>query len=140
MKKKSLPIVEIALFALTLLYFIGTLTFLSPCGPKEDGGFMTCHWAGQALKGVSCLMAAIAAMALAARNAAAKRGLMTALVPAGVLAALVPGRLIGLCMMNSMTCRAVTQPAALVFGLAVAVLALIEAIRLLRAERQAVRR
>ena len=140
MKKKSLPIVEIALFALTLLYFIGTLTFLSPCGPKEDGGFMTCHWAGQALKGVSCLMAAIAAMALAARNAAAKRGLMTALVPAGVLAALVPGRLIGLCMMNSMTCQAVTRPAALVFGLLIAALALADALRLARSERQATAR
>ena len=138
--RKKPPVFEIVLFALCAVYFIGALTFLFPCGPKEDGSFMTCHWAGQALRGVSCLMAVVAALALATRNDAARRGLVTALIPAGALTAALPGRLIGLCMMNSMTCQAVTRPAALVFGLLIAALALADALRLARSERQATAR
>ncbi|MBQ8954076.1 MAG: DUF4418 family protein, partial [Clostridia bacterium] len=77
MKKSKPPVFDAVLFALCALYFVGTLTFLAPCGPREDGSFMTCHWAGQALKGMACLMAVMAALALAARTSAAKRGLAT---------------------------------------------------------------
>ena len=136
---KRKPVPEIILFALCALYFVGTLSFLSPCGPKEDGAFMTCHWAGQALKGVACVMAILSALALAARSNGARQGLVTALAPLGALAAVLPGRLIGLCVMNTMTCRMVTRPAALVFGALIAVLALAEALRLAGAERRAAR-
>ncbi|MBO5574333.1 MAG: DUF4418 family protein, partial [Clostridium sp.] len=47
---------DIALTIISFLFLIGTKTIFGPCGPKEDGSFMTCHWAGQALFGIACVM------------------------------------------------------------------------------------
>jgi len=65
MKDKTSHLFDIALFALACLYFIGTRTFLRPClNPMENGMWMTCHWAGQALSGLACVLAVTAAMRL----------------------------------------------------------------------------
>ena len=91
---------DILLPLAALLFLLGLLFVFSPCGAKEDGGWMSCHWAAQALKGV-------AALAL-------------------VLALLIPGRLIGLCMMASMRCRSLMAPAVTVFSVLLLALALLD--------------
>ena len=58
MKKttKSGP-VDVLLAVFSVAYLVGVRTVFLPCGPKEDGSWMNCHWAGQAVTGVAvCLV------------------------------------------------------------------------------------
>ena len=119
-------IMEIILLIVSLIFMIGTLSFLKPCGPAEDGSFMACHWAGQALIGVSVVLLVLSVILLILRSEPMKQGLAIAVIPVGILAAVIPGGLIHLCMMETMRCHAVMRPGAMCFGIVIAVLALIE--------------
>ena len=107
---------DILLPLLALAFFLGLLFVFGPCGPKEDGGWMTCHWAGQALRGLAGALLVIALLHLLPGRAELKMGLDLATLPLSVLALLLPGRLIGLCTMASMQCRSVMRPAVTVFA------------------------
>ena len=66
MKKRIIP--AIILFVIAIVIAIGSQTFLSPC-IHEDGSFGTCHWAGQAVLGLGCVLAVQAILALCIRPA-----------------------------------------------------------------------
>ena len=104
------------LFVLSAALFAGVLTVFAPCGAKEDGGWMTCHWAGNAVAGVAAVLTALAIMRLFVKDTKARLGLSAAMIPVALLSALFPGRLISLCMMPAMRCRAVMSPAVTVLS------------------------
>ena len=106
MKKSVLP-AAVILF-LSLVIAVGETTFLSPC-VHEDGTFGPCHWAGQALLGLGCVLGTLAALALFMKRA--RLGVYLSALPVCVLGILTPGTLIGLCRMSAMRCRMVMQPA-----------------------------
>ena len=110
----------------SLAFFLGLLFLFGPCGAKEDGGWMTCHWAGQALKGVAALELALGLLHLLPGRAGLKQGLDLAIALAAVLALLIPGHLIGLCVVASMRCRSAMTPAVTVFSVLLLVLAVID--------------
>ena len=124
-KKARLGATDIVLIALCAVFLVGMLTFLSPCGPKEDGTWMNCHKAGTALT-----VLAVAALAISVVHAfaprAAKKISDIVLLLCGILAAYIPGNIISLCMMPEMQCRAVTRPGAIVFGVLIAVAAVLD--------------
>ena len=102
--------------AVSIFFLIGFMSFLKPCGPKEDGTWMHCHQAGQAL----CLIAAgLALLSLAALLMKGKASMLLALLSIilALLAIILPGHVISLCMMPEMRCRAITAPAGFVFGI-----------------------
>ena len=136
MNKKRLVIPDVILFALCAVYFIGTMTFLKPCATHDDGSWMTCHWAGQALVGLSCALAVLSALKLAFSSAQVRLGIAIATIPSAVLAVFIPGQLISLCMMNSMRCHSVMRPGATVFGVLIAAISLIDALMLARAAKR----
>ena len=115
MKKNRIGAMDIALLAASAVFLIGLLTIFQPCGPKEDGGWMTCHWAGQALRGIAAAMVVLAALRLFVSQGA-QRGLDLSLAVLSVLSACVPGRLIGMCMMHTMRCHRLMTPFALVMA------------------------
>ena len=124
-KNKRVEIWDVVLLVLALILFIGLLTFLKPCGPKEDGSWMTCHWAGQALVGISGAMLVLSVVHLFVKNHV-KIGLDIGMMVLSVLAICVPGRLIGLCMMDTMRCRAVMSPGVTVTAILTAAAAIID--------------
>ena len=109
-----------------LLFLLGLLTVFAPCGAKEDGGWMSCHWAGQTLRGLSGAMLVIALLHLLPGMGEMKKGLNLAMLPLCVLAMLVPGRLVSLCMMASMRCRSVMSPAVTVFSILLIALSVLD--------------
>ena len=121
--KKSNKVTGIVLLALVLLLAVGTATVFGPCGAKEDGTFMTCHWAGRAVTGVAIVLAVIAAARLLVRDAGVQAGLSAAAIPAAVLVALIPGRLIAICGGVTMKCHTGLQYVSLVLGVLIAVVA-----------------
>ena len=123
MKKQIVP--AILLLCLAAIVIIGSQTFLAPC-IHEDGSYGPCHWAGQSLLGLGCVLLLIAALALCVRRA--RPGLFLGALPVCVLGILTPGTLIDLCRMSTMRCRAVMQPAMVILFSAALLCALTGAI------------
>lgn len=111
-KQKRVCWTDLALLVIGLAFFVGMLSFLSACGPKEDGSWMTCHWACQALRGVAGAMLVLAVLRLLLRPRA-RVGLDLGSIVLALLAVCIPGRLIGLCMMKTMRCHTVMVPGAI---------------------------
>ena len=59
MKKVKERTAGIVMTVLSLLLTIGSKTIFSACGPKEDGSWMTCHWAEQAVFGMGIVLTLI---------------------------------------------------------------------------------
>ena len=123
MKKQSIP--AVILLILSLVTAIGSQTFLSPC-VHEDGSFGTCHWAGQVLLGLGCVLGILALFSLLIQRA--RFGAFLSAMPVCVMGILTPGTLVDLCHMSTMRCRMVMQPAMIILFSAGLASALIGAI------------
>ena len=110
--KKS--VTAILVLIVSFLFFAAMLTVLSPCGPKEDGTFMSCHYAGRALRILSGAAVVVAAAAFFRKELARLADIVLALL--GLAVIVIPGGVIHLCMMPEMKCRAVMKPGAIVFA------------------------
>lgn len=118
-KQKKRPVASIAVFLFSLVLFAAVMTVLSPCGPKEDGTFMSCHQAGTALRILSGAAVGISlfSMLMAAKENAKMRLAADLLIVVLCLAILiVPGNVIHLCMMPEMRCRALMKPGSAVLS------------------------
>ncbi len=109
MKKHIIP--AMILLILSLVIVIGSQTFLSPC-VHEDGSFGPCHWAGQALLGLGCVIGILAILSLCVQKA--RLGAYLSALPVCGLGILTPGTLIDLCHMSTMRCRMVMRPAMII--------------------------
>ena len=111
--KRSHLVLHLSTAALALFLCIGTVTFLGPC-VHEDGSAGPCHDAGTA---AAILSAVLAVLALLPLLPAVRRAPLLSVVPdaaAAVLSVvlfLVPGVMCRLCMMSTMRCLSVMQPA-----------------------------
>ena len=123
MKKQMIP--AMILLVLSLIITIGSQSFLSPC-VHEDGSFGTCHWAGQALLGLGCVVGILAILSLCVQKA--RLGTYLSALPVCGLGILTPGTLMDLCHMSTMRCRMVMQPAMIILFSAALLCALVGAI------------
>ncbi len=114
--KRHIGLSDILLLVLSVAFLIGSRTVFLPCGAQEDGSWMTCHWAGQAVSGLAAVLVVLAVLHILLSDARIKTGLSVAVLPVAVLTILIPGTLIPLCMMDTMRCHAVMRPAATVFS------------------------
>ena len=119
-------ITDVLLVLVSGTFLVGMRTFLLPCAQQADGKWMVCHWAGEALTGVSALLFVLALLHAAIPRAGIKAGLDLAMIPAAVLAFLLPGQMIDLCMMETMRCHTVMQPAARAIAVVTIVLACLD--------------
>ncbi|MBF1684669.1 MAG: DUF4418 family protein, partial [Selenomonas sp.] len=83
---------------------------------QADGRWMVCHWAGEALTGVAAVLFVISLLHALIPRAQIKMGLSLAMIPAAALAFLLPGTMIDLCMMETMRCHVIMQPAVTVIA------------------------
>ncbi len=114
MKKQTVP--GMILLILGIVAALGSQTFLSPC-VHEDGSFGACHWAGQMLLGLSCVIGVLGILSLCFQRI--RTGVYVSALPVCVLGILTPGTLIDLCRMSTMRCRMLMQPAMIIlFSLA----------------------
>lgn len=119
--KAKKPVTEILALLVSILFLIGMMSFLSPCGPMDDGTFMSCHRAGTALRLLSGAAVIVSAAGLF-RHAFARIADIL-LVILGIASIVIPGNIIRLCMMPEMKCRAVMKPGAMVFAILLIALA-----------------
>lgn len=136
MKKVKERTAGIIMTVLSLILTVGVKTVFSACGPKDDGSWMTCHWAEQAVFGMGIVLTLISVVVLVSGKKPAALGASLAAVPAACGVIFVPGVLINLCMMTNMHCHTVMRPAVIVISALTAVTACINAVVLFRAGRR----
>jgi len=124
-KSKTLLITDVLLILFSAALLAGLLTVLRPCAAKDDGSWMTCHWAGQALLGVAGAMLLLSVIRLLGKNGF-RNGTDAALILLALLAASIPGHLVSLCMMPTMRCRSTMTPCTLVLSCLTALAAAID--------------
>ena len=127
-KKFNIGVSDIVLAAVSVIFIAGIFSFLGACGPKADGSWMMCHWAGQIEKGLSIVLAVISLARLFVKNSKVKLGLSLSIIPVAVFAALVPAHIIHLCMMKTMRCHTIMHPAVVVISVVLIVAAVIDSI------------
>lgn len=122
-------VVNIILLFLGIFLTVGVKLFFAPCGQKEDGSYMTCHWAGEMVFAIGIVLSILAALSIVVKNAAAKSAFSIAILCTAVLTAFVPKHIISLCMMADMKCRSVMQPAVMVTSIIIAVLSIVNVVK-----------
>ena len=98
-QKKGIGVCPLLQIVLNAIFFVGIQTIFAPCEPHEDGTWMTCHWAGEALLGIAAVMLVMSLLHLLPLRTGMKEGLVFAMIPVSFLIIVLPGRLIPLCMM-----------------------------------------
>ncbi|MBQ6622194.1 MAG: DUF4418 family protein [Mogibacterium sp.] len=127
-EKKSKNIIGFILLVLAAVFCAGAFTILSGCAQEANGTWMDCHWAGQALKGVTIVIAALVLLALILPGKGVKAGIYIGVLANAGLAAAIPYYLFDLCTLSDMNCRRFMLPVTLGLSAAIALLALINAI------------
>lgn len=121
--------VVVAVLALVLA--IGVMTFASAC-VHDDGTTSICHTAQLAVAAAGVVIVVLAVIARFLKNAKASGIMLLVAAAVGLAVALVPGNALPLCMMETMRCHIVMQPFSQLIGVAIAAVALIAGIRLIR--------
>ena len=96
---------------------VGMITVFHACGAKEDGSWMTCHYAERMIEAIAAVQTIVSLIPFVIRKNGAAAAISLALIPGTVLMMLIPNVLIPLCMMPDMRCRMIMRTAALVFGI-----------------------
>ena len=115
-EKKRIGACPLLQIVLNAIFFVGIQTIFAPCEPHEDGTWATCHWAGEALLGIAAVMLVMSLLHLLPLRTGMKEGLVFAMIPVSFLIIVLPGRLIPLCMMETMRCHVIMQPAVTVIA------------------------
>ncbi len=110
-----------AVFGLVLA--IGVMTVFSACGSKDDGTWMHCHDAQNAVAVCGGIITALFLLAALIRNKALRVLLNIAALAAGAAAFLIPGVIMPMCMMNTMRCYTVMQPFVRIMTVVIVILA-----------------
>ncbi|MBR1930241.1 MAG: DUF4418 family protein [Lachnospiraceae bacterium] len=128
MKKETSKqtVLEWILVALCVLLCAGMKLVFHACEVGEN--IMACHWAEQAAFGVAIVLVVQAILLVFIRKADGKLGIKLAMIPTALLEVCIPGVFIHLCMMNTMRCHTIMRPAVSLFGVAIAVVALVSAL------------
>lgn len=112
---------------LSAVLLLGSLTFLKTCWPKEDGSFMTCHYAGNVITALSIVILIQAVLSFI-NIGNTRPGLNISNLLLSVLCALVPGHLVHTCMMSEMRCNLYTKPGVTVICTGLAIVAAISVV------------
>ena len=118
--------------ALSLFLAVGILFVFPACGAKDDGTFMMCHYAGQAVFGMGIALTVISVIALIFGGGKAAAGASLSAAVLAVLTALTPELLIPLCKMPTMQCHTMMRPAIIVLSALIALTAAVNAVIILK--------
>ena len=132
MKQIKTRIGGIILIILSALLTTGVKLIFPACPAHDDGSFMTCHWAEQAVFGAGIALTAISCIVLITGGGKTALGASLAAIPLAAVTALIPDIIIPLCKMPMMQCHTVTHPAVSVISCLIAFTALVNAVVIIR--------
>lgn len=127
--KSFFPFVPVILCALLIL---GAATVFSACAEKEDGTWMHCHEAQNAVI-VTGAVLAVLFLAAALTKAESAGKILTAAGTAGAAVVFfIPGTIISMCMMQTMRCFMYMQPFVRIMSILIFMTGLFQSVRAFR--------
>lgn len=123
-RKYILPAISLAL---CIFLAAGVMLIFPACGPKEDGTWMSCHYAQLTVFAIGLGMTVLSLIAFFTGRKG-KILLYIFIAVGAVFAAVIPSNIIRLCMMNEMQCRAVMRPSVIFISVLIAAFSLISAL------------
>ena len=124
---KKITFFDIALILLSLLLCLGTAFIFHPCGPKEDGSWMLCHWAGNVIVAMGAAFSA-ASIARLFLPKEIKTGISITFIPFAIISLLVTGLLVKMCMMHDMRCWVVMRPSVVILSVLIIIISIVDII------------
>ena len=121
LKKNITGIVEVLL---GIILTLGVLTVFGACGATPEGKMMACHWAENVVKVLGIVFILLGAVRIVLKDKGTKKGISIALLALSVVTFLIPGKIISLCMMDSMACHSAFKPFVTVLSVLLALSAL----------------
>ncbi|MBQ9257098.1 MAG: DUF4418 family protein [Acidaminococcaceae bacterium] len=109
-RKNSLS--DYLLFMLSLLLCLGVQFLFPPCGPKADGSWMLCHWAGVFVSATGGIMIILNCARFFFKKLYCG-WIHLGMIALSFLAIGLAGYAIPLCQMETMRCQAIFKPAVL---------------------------
>ncbi len=134
MKSRKNIITECIQVILCIVLAAGMFTFLKTCPAKEDGTFMSCHWAGRVITAIGIVILILSIVNLLVKSVKIKIGLTIAIILNQILCALVPGVIVKTCMMNTMRCNSCTKPGVIVLSSIIVIVSIINLVLYIRKE------
>lgn len=125
--KQKFKYLTYGVLVLGILAIVGLFTFAGSCS-HDDGTLAACFNSATGIGGAALFMVAVAMFGLfeVTPNVRIIIGLLIVLL--GLFIAFAPGNILPLCMMETMQCRAIMQPFAMVVGILSAVLGAAQAV------------
>lgn len=103
---------------ISVLMVVGLYSFLAACGPKEDGGWMMCHYVQNVLLLLGACLVLLHVLAVVFPQ---KTKIAAGLLIAGIMfftcSIVIPDHVIHMCMMETMRCHTVMQPGVMVISI-----------------------
>lgn len=118
MNKKIMTLIPAVL---SLLMAAGTATVFRACAAKEDGTWMHCHTAQNAVVAAGVILFVLFVINTFVSARTLHILIYVVGIAAGVVTFLIPGVVVSMCMMNTMRCYAVMQPFVRVMSALIAV-------------------
>lgn len=123
MRKKNYP--AYIMSALSAFLTVGVMLLFHACGPKDDGTWMSCHYAQLTVAGLGIVMTILGVLSLVVSERKVVLALRILVLVCAVIAMVIPGNVIHLCMMNDMRCRAVMRPSVILVCVLIAAFSLL---------------
>ena len=101
----KIAVTDLLALSVTILFWIGVRYLFPVCEPKGDT-FMSCHWAGEMLKAVSWLLAALSVIHLFIPDLKTKAGIDLSFIGICALTLNIPGGIVRICSSPGMSCVA----------------------------------
>ena len=123
---KKINLQDVILLVLSLLLAFGTEFFFHACPAKDDGSWMRCHWAENAVFAAGIALSVLALARFFISDQKIKAGISFSFLSFSLLAAFVPGIVIPLCMMKDMRCHTVMRPSVIVLSILICALSVVD--------------
>ena len=114
--KSMFRIINYALLAIGVLVIVGLFTFAGACS-HDDGSAPACFNSATGIGGAALFLVGVAIFGVFDVTPTVRIVLGLLGVFLGLFIAFAPGTILPLCMMETMQCRAVMQPFALLMGI-----------------------
>ena len=125
-KRKRIGWSDLLLFLVSVLYPVLLLTVFDACGKKDDGTWMTCHWARNTVVLFAVLLTVLSLIHIIFSDPGRKQGISICIIAAAFASMLVPQRVIDLCMMQDMRCRSLMMPGTIVLSILIMAAAVLD--------------
>ncbi len=119
------------LLIMSIILTCGVKLIFPACPAHDDGTYMSCHWAEQAVFGIGIALCVISLIIIIGGEKTAA-GASLAAIPLACITALMPEFLISLCKMPTMHCHTAMRPAVIVISALIAAAAAVNSAVMLR--------